>query len=345
MAISTTSNQDYLAARLHARRSRMAEGNRLAELCNLRTISELGLEILNTDIHSCVQFQRQLTRELVQELAGCARHVGGAGGDVFAWMLVRFQIENIKTLLRGFVNHVPSDVLQEYLVPFPDGLGLDLPGLASAASVTDLIELLPSGTLRKRLSDAAAAYHDHTRPFFLEVALDGGYFEILLAKTRQLSGEELVESRPVMLQEANLFQLMLAVRGRFLYGLPSDVLSAARLRGVFEDWFKTLLAAPDLPAAAKCSLGIVLDELPGELAFSETDLEALGWKRFLRLASHTFRSGHMGLGVAIGYAGLRRGEVANLITLSEGIRAGMPVEAVRARMIPRPEVEVEVAHV
>ena len=40
-------------------------------------------------------------------------------------------------------------------------------------------------------------------------------------------------------------------------------------------------------------------------------------------------------GVVAGYAGIRRVEVANLITLAEGIRAGMRAEALRARLIPR----------
>jgi vacuolar-type H+-ATPase subunit C/Vma6 len=47
----------------------------------------------------------------------------------------------------------------------------------------------------------------------------------------------------------------------------------------------------------------------------------------------------MGLGAVIGYAGLRRVETANLITLSEGIRTGMTAEAMRARMIPRTDLE------
>jgi hypothetical protein len=45
----------------------------------------------------------------------------------------------------------------------------------------------------------------------------------------------------------------------------------------------------------------------------------------------------------VGYAGLRRLEAANLITVSEGIRASFAPSELRLRLIP--PVETEVAHV
>jgi len=340
MMFTATNDLDYLATRLHARRSRMAEGDRLDALCDIRTIPELSRTVgLDTEYQAAAKFQRRLVRDLARELAGCARHVGGAGGELFAWMLARFQVENIKMLVRGLVNQTSPEVLQEHLVSLPEGLALDVQGLATAGSLEDFIELLPPGTPRQRLSEAVAARRDHPQPFFLEAALDCGYFQELLAKTRQLSGEDQAIVRPLALQEANFFQFTLAVRGRFHYNLPSDALLSLRLPGIFDDWFRTLLTAPDMLEAAKSGVGIVFDELPAERGSSEIDLEALAWKRFLRLANGAFRRGHMGLGAAIGYAGLRRVETANLITLSEGIRTGMTAQAIRARLIPRTDVE------
>jgi hypothetical protein len=37
----------------------------------------------------------------------------------------------------------------------------------------------------------------------------------------------------------------------------------------------------------------------------------------------------------VAYAALRRVELANLIRLSEGIRAGLPADVIRRRLIPR----------
>ena len=51
----------------------------------------------------------------------------------------------------------------------------------------------------------------------------------------------------------------------------------------------------------------------------------------------------LGLNFVVGYAGLRRVEVANLITLSEGIRTGVAADAIRPRLMPR--TDLESAHV
>ena len=340
MMPTSANDLDYLATRLHARRSRMAEGERLDALCNIRTIPELGRAIrLDTEYLAAAEFQRRLVQDMVQELAGCVKHIGGAGGAVFAWMLARLQVENMKVLVRGYVNRISPEDLQKHLVPLPESLALDVQRLVTAGSQENFVELLPPGTPRQRLSEAVAAHRDHPQPFFLEAALDCGYFQELLAKTRQLSGEDQGIVRPLVLQEANFFQFMLAVRGRFHYDLPSDALLAFHLPGISDGWFKALLTAPDMRVAAKSSIGIVFDEVPAERGFSELALEALAWKRFLRLANAAFRRDHMGLGAVIGYAGLRRVETANLITLSEGIRTGMAAEAIRARLVPRTDLE------
>jgi vacuolar-type H+-ATPase subunit C/Vma6 len=337
---TTTNNLDYLATRLHARRSRMAEKEHLDALCTIHTIPELSRAVrLDTDYQAVTEFQRRLVQDLVRELAGCVRHVGGAGGEVFAWILARFQVENMKTLLRGLVNQTAPEIMQEHLVTLPDGLALDVKGLATAKTPEEFAALLPPGTPRQRLCEVVATQRDPLLPFYLEAALDCGYFQELLAKVGRLSGEDQAVIRPLALQEANFFQFMLAVRGRFHFDLPADALLALRLPGGFDDWFKTLLAAPDLLAAAKASLGIVFDEMPAEPDSGEAALEALAWKRFLRLANGAFRRDHMGLGAVIGYAGLRRVETANLITLSEGIRTGMTAEAIRARLVPRQALE------
>jgi len=78
----------------------------------------------------------------------------------------------------------------------------------------------------------------------------------------------------------------------------------------------------------------------GSKAADTSALEGLAWKRFFRLANFAFRQSHMGLGAIMGYAGLRRVEVANLITISEGIRNGMAAEKIHGRLITRTDGEV-----
>lgn len=209
MARGMINDLDYLATRLHARRSRMAEGARLDVLCRCRSVPELCHTLYPGDELPAADFQRRLVQDLVQELSGCLKHLDEEGSDLAGWMLVRFQMENIKVLTRGFLNRSPFEELQRHLVSLPPGLELDTPTLARVESIEDFVELLPAGAPRNRLGEVVSRHRDNLRPFFLEAALDGGYFHELLARTRRIADEDREIIKSLVFQEVNIFQLML----------------------------------------------------------------------------------------------------------------------------------------
>lgn len=323
----------------------MAEGARLKALCAIHTIPELSRTIgMGTDPLSAAEFQRRLATDLAHELAGFMKDLGEEGAELFSRMLERFRVENVKVLIRGFLNKIPAEDLRPHLIPVPETLALDLQKLLGAGSLESLAAMLPAGAPYQRLREAILIQHIPAAPFFLEAALDNGYFDALSRQIRELSGEDLASVKPLIQQDTYLFQFMLVIRGKFVYGLPSETLLTPSAAGVSRDWFKNLLAAPDLAAAAKLGVGEAIDEVPAHKS-SENNrtypaaLEALCWNRYHRLANAAFRCGHMGLGAVFGYAALRRMETANLITLSEAIPLGMAGEEIHARLIPRTNLE------
>lgn len=352
MTRASSNDLDYLATRLHARRSRMAEKARLDGLCHLRSLPELGRAVFRgSEFSVTTDFQRRLVQDLAAEMSWCLKHLEADDQDFIAWLQVRFQVENIKTLLRGFLNHTPLETLQPRLVQLPSGLTLEAAALLAAKSLEEFVGRLPAGSPRSRLHAVAASQREPP-PFLLEAALDAGYFQELLARNNRLGGGELEIVKPLVCQEANLFQFLLVVRGRFNFGLTAETLLPLRVSngGEVVEWFRAVLSAPDILAAAKCVVGIVIDSLPaagrsaGEQATVDISvIESLAWQRCLRLANLTFRRSHMGVGAVVGYFGVRRMEIANLITLSESIRLGVDEHAIRARMMPR--TDLEVAHV
>jgi vacuolar-type H+-ATPase subunit C/Vma6 len=354
MAAVMTKEIDYLAARLHGRRSRLAEVERLDTFCRIRTLPELARTVYpDTEFREVAAFQRRLVQDLARELSEFPGHLTGPGSGLLTWMLVRFKVENLKVLIRGLLTRTPREVVREYLIVLPKESTIDTSALASAESLETFAELLPKGTLRNNLKEAVALYSDQTQPFFFEAAMDRGYFQGLLVRADGLTDTDKEAVWAMVLQEVDIFHLMLVVRGRFHYGLNPEWLRPLHVRGtkISGERFRAMLTDPDLRTAASRIVGCALDALPSEpRASSEASatvdpaaLEAFAWKRFLRLANRAFRLSHMGLGTVVGYAGIRRVEVANLITLSEGIRAGMAAEAIRSRLIPRSDLET--AHV
>ena len=145
-------------------------------------------------------------------------------------------------------------------------------------------------------------------------------------------------------QEVDIFHLMLVARGKFHYNLMPEMLQPLHVAGSGSH-------ARFLPLCSMTRISTrrqavwherVLDAAPfeegpkdGSMAIDASTLESLAWKRFFRLANLAFRQSHMGLGTIMGYVGLRRVEVANLITISEGIRSDMAAETIRGRLIQR----------
>ena len=86
MRALTTTNLDYLAARLHGRRSRMAEGARLDTLCRLRGIPDSRAQ-------SAKEFQRLLVEELVREVSEFLPLLDRPGTRLVEWMLMRLQVK------------------------------------------------------------------------------------------------------------------------------------------------------------------------------------------------------------------------------------------------------------
>lgn len=341
---------DYLAARLHARRSRLAEAGRLAALCGVRSLGELFRAVYpSVVLRSAVEFQRHAVEEAARELDDLRRHAPGAGGRLLEWMRVRFDVENLKTLVRGLATRAEAGVVRRHLLRLSDAEIPDPASLADADSLRALAERLPAGCFRTVLEEAAETIVGRPRPFVVEALLDHAFLVELLARGARLPAGEREGVGALLAQEADIFHLMLVARGRFHHALEPHALMRFHVAhtAIERGRFAVMLAAPDLATAVARGVGRVVGALPapfvgsGEAArrLDPAALEALAWRRLLLLANRAFRRNPAGLGAVIGYVVIRRIEVANLITLSEGLRAGVSGEAIRARLIPRPEEE------
>ena len=336
--------KNFLAAMVHGRRSRLAEAGRLDELCLVRTIHELS-RVLYPDqpVASSSELQRRMVDGLLHELS---RLAGGTEEDqrgFLSWLRVRFQIENLKVLARGRAAGTALESLQRYLIPLPRDLTLDAPKLLAAESSTAFLAQISNSTLNRSLRNIGEICRTQPGLFYLEAALDNAYLSELIFRARGIEGDDQLPIMTAVRQELDIFHLMLAVRGKFGYGLKPETLTGFHIHGgaLTHERFTAMLAARDLEAVADLADGRAIDVRPRTADAAE--LEILAWNRLLRLGNKAFRQGHMSLDAVVGYTILRRVELANLITLCEGIRTGTAPGLLRARLIPR--TITEAAHV
>ena len=335
MAQAAIRDIDFLAARLHGRRSSLAESGRLDDLCRLRTVGEL-CRALNVDVgplSSADAFQRRILSDYARELTTLAESVPTEYASFFEWQRYRFHVENAKVVLRGLWAKKPVAEINDRLIGEslrPDfRVPNELP--ANPAEIASLIDVAPC--LADTVAALSGVYLRLPSLFTLETALDAGYLAELMRRAAQCKGDE-GGVTALAGQEAATFLTMLALRGSGNYRLPADIVCAFYVEGApLSRAAFAMLSASSLQDAISIASGIAFDKLPPDAEIH--DVEAACWGRYLLLANRLFRRGHMNVAAVAGYLGIRRIEVANLITLSEGIRLGMDGRELRARLIPR----------
>ncbi|MFO7903133.1 MAG: V-type ATPase subunit [Pirellulaceae bacterium] len=336
---------DFLVARLHGRRQDLAEGDRLDVLCRLRTVAELARAVVpETRCASARDLQHQLVLQTLDELTEFAQQLSGAGSRLMQWLRVRFQMENLKVLARVFARRRSLDVARDNLVSLPADLRLDAEALAAADSVESFAAAVGEPLWRQALRQAAEIYEEEPKPIVLEAALDHAYFGELIQRSRALPRNARQDSLAIARQETDSFHLMLVARGRFTYRLPPEQLAGFHVPGsaISAPRFQRMLAADTMRQVAGEAAGFVVEKVPAISAAEGENgrdlepaiLESLVWNRYLRLAHRIFRRSHMALGAVVAFAAIRRIELANLITLSEGIRMEIDPETIRSRLIP-----------
>jgi len=347
MPVHMPTGVEFVAARLHVRRAAMVEASRLDVLCRIRTVGELSRTLWPeaAPADSAIELQRRMVGDLVSECLWLRRLLDGPAGDLLEWVGVRFQVENLKVLARGMAAGAPWDEVQAHLLSLPGDLAVKAQALASAESIAAFAALVPHPALRKAVQAIQDVFRSQPQAFFIEAALDQAYLAESLTRTAALADEDRDAVLPIIRQEIDAFHLALVSRGKFIYGLKPELLTPFHVRGagIRRVRLVAMLTAADLADVAAKAVGLAIDELPHELsgqagparAVDPSLLEVMAWNRFLRLANRAFRRSHMGPGAVIGYTAIRRVELANLITLTEGIRVGLRAEAIRAHLIPR----------
>lgn len=325
---------DNLAARLHGRRSRLADGPRLAALCALGTPATLAAAVLPAPAAQG-DLQGALIRGFIAETRQIAACLGGAWGEFARWQAARFQLENLKTALRGLRSGAARELVASALLRLPPGEACG-PGLAGAATMEALQDLLPAGFFRDSLAAALARWGDRP-PFFCEAALDRDYLAALSERSSALGGEGGELAAGLAGQEAAAFNLQLAARGRFFHNFEKKDLLPLFAPGPSMNLktYSKLLSAGSAGELRALAAGAALDPGPPETNLSV--LEALCWRRYARLAGRALRRGHMDTGAVAAYISLRRIETANLISVSEGLRLGARAGELARRLIPRAE--------
>jgi len=302
----------------------------MAETLGARGLPQLAAGFDSLDNRS---LEQRIIAQLLEETTVLIRPLTGAERDFLIYWTERFEVSNLKTLLRGkMTGERPAELLKR-LTPMGSFGRLDIQDLAHAEDVTELLRRLEAGPYAAIVRQARRAFEENHNPFILDAALDRSYYEGLAQRAEPLEKTNGAAFRRLMGGLIDRINLVWLLRYRFNYNLPpSQVyfllvgshysLTSTRLREL-----ATLTSLEDILAALPAPLRASMEgvtEIPQVFARMERAAAASAHK--------VLRSGAPAIARAFAYLLLRERELRSVRAVLRGRLLDLPTADIRLAM-------------
>lgn len=182
-----------------------------------RGLPQLAAGFDNLDHRS---LEQRIIAEVLDETKVLIRPLAGAERSFLIYWTERFEVSNVKTLLRGKMTGDRPAALLNRLTPMGAFGRLDVQDLAHAEDVSELLRRLEAGPYSGIVRQARRAFEESHDPFILDAALDRGYYEGLVHRAQPLENAAGTSFRRLMGPLIDRINLVWLLRYRFNYNLP-----------------------------------------------------------------------------------------------------------------------------
>jgi V/A-type H+-transporting ATPase subunit C len=343
----------YANARIRGMRSRLLTRAELDALVGMTDLTQIiqGLEgtEYGPDVDAAVLQGRTPTNVddgLKASMVRVHRKVLGflaeESYDILTALLGRWDVFNLKTVLRGKHMHLDAAEIEEGMVAAGQLAESDLEELAKLPDVKAVVDTLVTWGVpyARVLSRTYPEYRVSEDLSSMELALDRYYFE-WAGQQLKGPGSNKKAGRQVMGVQADVTNLLTVFRA-IKADLSGVDVSTFFLRGglyIHEREFVELLALSDidqvLDRVTRTPYGRALDEASlayleeGAISTLERALEEVLIRRAVALGSVD----PFGVGIAISYLWAKQNEVTNLRIIVRGVAAGLPEDRMRRELI------------
>ena len=298
-------------------------------------LGERGLPQLAAGFDSKDQrsLEQRIIAEVLDETKVLIRPLTGAARQFLIFWTERFEVTNVKTLLRGKMTGERPAALINRLTPMGAFGRLDVQDLAHAEDVSELLRRLEAGPYAGIVRHARRAFEESHDPFILDAALDRGYYEGLAHRAQPLENDAGLPFRRLMAALIDRINLVWLLRYRFNYNLPPA-----------QVYFLLVASNYSLPSqrlrelAALGSLEAILGALPEtmfKLLEGAKDIPTV----FARMesaaadvASKVLHSGAPAIARAFAYLLLRERDLRSVRALLRGRQLDLPQADIRLAM-------------
>jgi len=331
-AFTYAASQGYIRARLYSRLDQVT----WIRLLDCKTPADLAVVLCQTHAAGAVSRDGEVRLQVLRgEIASVAqalvRYLPGAARKLVSWYNRRFEIENLKTILRSVHYGLDPRRAARSLIPLRSnaetGAGAS-PGhweaLLEAGSVAAVMEQLRRSPYATPLEQAAERYRQEQRLFPIEVGLDLFYFRRLVQLIEALKGSDAAQAMLFLGRWIAAQNLIWAYRYRIYGGMsPEEILNYTLHRACgtgLETLRRVVLGAPLTGEAQRLGFRIPpgLSEIQ---SLSQIELQ-VERERYRRAAAAVGRP-LFDLGGALAFLLLLDAEVRDLAVIVEGNAVGL----------------------
>jgi V/A-type H+-transporting ATPase subunit C len=351
----------YANARLRAMKSRLLTRSVYNELLNEPSVEDVVAALTQTIYQPEIEaalikssgwecLSEALRAHLAQSLAKITKFFGGTALELWNILAARWQVFNIKTLLRGQANHVPANEILDALVPAGDLGESDFKRLVQQTSVRATVDLLATWNhpLARPLLQAMPRYAESSDLTDLELALDRARYKSELQQLEAMDDENAKLVKELLCSEIDGTNLLTVARlsaaqmpnARFAqrYGTSAPQAILIDGGGIVTQRLMAYREIPTLEQLVRDVRGTELGEALARaearynekhsLAVFEDEIEnQLARQRFA-----LFQRDPLSIGIAVAYLAALVNEVRNLRVIGRGKSAGWKREEIEKEL-------------
>ena len=196
--ISMTS-QSYLKARASVMSGQLIDEDEFESLLHAplpQLEGQFGLEGISDRGLSPAELNRTIERglinQLMNELSILLRPLNGAARDSLIYWSRKFELYNLKALIRGKLNNLPYDLIRESLHILPSLISLPHEALLRTENVPELLRQLERTPYEAIARQARQVYEEKNESFSLDATIDLRYHAGLLKHAQSCDPEDQV---------------------------------------------------------------------------------------------------------------------------------------------------------
>ena len=218
-------DQAYLRTRLAILRGTLLGREGLLELSQLPTdelLARLGMDQVHAGPppERLAIFERAQMQTWLDELSALLRPLSGPARRLLTQWASRYELLNIKALVRGKIGQLPNEEIEQSLFRLPGFLSLNHNELLNTDTVPDLLRRLQKTRYRRLATQALRQYEERPDPFLLDATLDQRFYSDLLYRAQMLDSADRSETVNLIGRIVDRHSLVWTLRYRFNYGLP-----------------------------------------------------------------------------------------------------------------------------